>query len=131
MQNTVALAALALTGLAGCGLVPTSGDAGVCSGPVTVQVTNSEVPVISWTPACRTDYVAVGYAGLNDVWWAYSLTRSRIGPSIKVGDAPPGTRAESMLPLVRGVQYSVSVGWRRADAVGQEVGSWGYTRFVR
>ena len=130
MRKVTPTVVLAFCASSSCGLDSTASEDDSCDGPVAVAVSADQVPVISWTPRCRADYVAVGYAGLNDVWWAYTLTPVGIPPAVRVGDEPPGTRAESLLHLVRGVQYSVSVGWRRSDGAGFEVGSWGHTRFV-
>jgi len=131
MPKLTRLSVLALTCLSSsCGLASTADVSDRCTGPVSVTVAPAELPTISWMPRCSADYVAVGYAGLNDVWWVYRLTGPGILPDVRVGDSPPGTRTESSLSLIHGTEYSVSVGWRTVDSGAFKLGSWGSARFV-
>ena len=126
----LAAAGVALTCLVACSHNPVLGELPRCGGPVIVSVTGDAAPVISWTPRCRADYVAVGYAALNDVWWTYGLTTAGIGPGVRVGDSPPAAHSEVDLPLIRGIRYHAVVGWRRTDRSALELGTWGYVQFV-
>jgi hypothetical protein len=85
-----------------------SGQA-TCAGNVTVTVSNSTTPSISWTPACRLFFVLVEEAQ-GDVWGAISDGTNAIETPVQYGVVPAGaTEQTPPAALVAGTPYTVSV----------------------
>jgi hypothetical protein len=123
-----ALAALLLA-FAGCrDRDPVStADLPRCTGPVTVTTSTDSLPVLRWTPACRTTYVEVREAiDIFDVAWAVYSPDGMLGPGLRYGAAPAGAQTlRAARTLGADTSYRVNVGTRTADQFSESTDSFG------
>jgi hypothetical protein len=104
------LASLALV-VASCGdsSGPTGGG---CDEPITVTVSSTTSPSISWTPSCTVAVIQVSQINepvdsLRTKWWVQTEGNS-IRPPVSYGSTPPGATALlGPKPLFGGTQYQV------------------------
>jgi len=104
--------ALALA-LASCG--DSAGPSGGgCDEPITLTVSSSTSPSISWTPACTVAEIQITQLNepvdtLQLKWWVQSETNS-IRPPVSYGSTPPGaTLLLGPKALFGGTQYLVTL----------------------
>jgi hypothetical protein len=113
-------ASIALVVTTACGDDPL---APACSGPVSVEVSASTPPVISWTPDCsieRLSAVAPPSRGFAVVYWSVTAGDRRIESGVRFGRVPRGAAEESPPAII---MSGTSVGILLESPRGTRVGA--------